>query len=161
MAWTKRQFIAAAYAKIGLGSHAYDAEPEDLQGALMELDMMMSAWSEKNITISWPLSANPEDADLDQDTGAPDRANHAIVYNLAQRIALDKGRAVPPRVDALALSGYNSLLAHYNPIPTMQKKRRTAGAGNRQRGYGRQSLNQATEQTIGAPGPTVEIRNDR
>ena len=140
MSWTKRQLIEQSLAKIGLSASNYDADPEDMQSALRELDVMMSEWEDKGIKIDWPFAVSPELSELDTETEAPTHLVAAIYFNLAQRIAIDFGRAVPPRVDALAKKNFDRALGKYNPIKPMVRGRRLAGAGNR-RGYcGRRAL---------------------
>lgn len=157
MSWTKRQYIEQAFNKIGLGSFAYDADPEDLQDALTELDAMMAEWSERGIDIGWPLSADPKNAKLETDTGAPDRANTAIFYNLAVRLAPDYGRTIAATVHSTAQSSFKRLLAHYTKIPKMIKGRRLSGAGNRRINA---TLPRTESDTIGAPEQQIGYSND-
>lgn len=138
---TKRHFISKALAKIGLGDVAYDADAEDLQDALSELNAMMAEWAERGIDIEWPLS---DTQDIETVTEAAAGEETAIIYNLAQRIAPDFGKAVAPRVDAIALRQFNRLMRAYNPTPLKQKTRRLSGAGNR-RGYGGRVFIPSTE----------------
>ena len=71
MSYTKRTIIEQAHAEIGLGSYAYDAQPEDLQDALLRLNALMAQWSGDSAQVGWP-SVNSELVDeLDSDSQLP------------------------------------------------------------------------------------------
>ena len=94
MSWTKRQFIQAAFEEIGLATYIFDIETDQLQTVVKKLDAMMGLWDSKGVNIGFPIATNPEDADLDTETNAPDAANEAIYLNLAIRIAPGYGKVL-------------------------------------------------------------------
>lgn len=131
MAWTKRDFVLQAFDEIGLGSYAFDLQPEQLNSALFKLDAMMAHWNGKGIRLGYPLPDSPNNSTLDQDSGVPDSANMAIVANLAVRIAPSLGKTVSPDTKAAAKSGYDLLLSlAANPIE-LGIQLLPSGAGNK------------------------------
>jgi len=130
MAYTKREFVTAALEEIGLASYVFDAQPEQLQSALVRLDAMMANWNGKGIRLAYPLPATAGGSSLDQDTFVPDSANEAIITNLAVRIAPSYGKAVSPDTKATARDAYNLLLSRAAMPPEMQlPDTMPAGAG--------------------------------
>jgi hypothetical protein len=87
MSWTKRQFVVQAFEEIGYASYTYDIQPEQLQAGLRRLEAMMGTWNGRGIRLGYPLSSNPDSAELDVSSNVPDSANEAIYTNLAIRIA--------------------------------------------------------------------------
>ena len=112
MGYTKRQYIEAAFDEIGLAAYTFDMQPEQFQSALRRLDGMMAEWNERGIRLGYPLPLSPQQSDLDSQTAVPDRANEAIVTNLACRIAPSYGKQVMPSTMATAREAYNLSLIH-------------------------------------------------
>lgn len=132
MSYTKRQFVTEAFEEIGLASYVYDLQPDALQGAVRRLDRMMAQWNARGIRLGYPLASNPDNANLDTDTGVPDSANEAIVCNLAMRIAPGFGKSVAADTKATAKTGLNTLQARAAVPPQMQfPGTMPAGAGNK------------------------------
>lgn len=132
MPWTKRQYINEAFTEIGLANYTFDMQPEQYTSALRRLDAMMADWYERGILLGYPLPLNPDDSDLDEMTGVPDRANDAIVTNLAVRIAPSYGKNVMPQTMTTARGALNTLLVRAATPGAMQYPTQTpAGAGNR------------------------------
>ena len=111
MSYTKRQFVMGAFEEIRLGTDEFDIGPEYLQMALKRLDRMMSEWNAKGLRLSYPIPANPENSDLDEETQVPDSSNEAIVTNLAIRIASMIGKTLSQDAKFIAKQGYNTLLS--------------------------------------------------
>ena len=133
MSWTKRQFIYQAFEAIGMAHYAFDLSPEELQSALRQLESMMATWNAKGLRLSYPIAADPDDADLDTLTDVPDRANEAIYSNLAMRIAPTFGKNVMPELKAWAHYAYLALLS-YTARPPFEKQFGSTlprGAGNK------------------------------
>lgn len=169
MSWTKRQLIERALAKIGLNKRDYEPEGEELTDALTDLDMMMLAWAEKNITFGWPFTRNPEDAQLDVETNIPTRAIKAIILNLACEIAPEYGKTPAPKVVTDADRTYRALLAHYNKPRRISRNRPLAGEGNRRNRHGlsfgssgrrRIFLRDRRGNELDAPLKGLELNND-
>lgn len=120
MAWSKRQLVDSAFEEIGLASYVFDLSPEQLQSAVKRLDAMMATWAEKGILVSFPVSANPDDGALAQDTGIPDYAAEAIYINLAVRLAPTVGKTVSPETKAAAKAAYDALVTRF-AIPNQQQ----------------------------------------
>jgi hypothetical protein len=135
MSWTKRQLIEEAYDEIGLASYAYDLAPEQLRGALRRLDSMMATWASEGIHLGYPLSANPQDSDLDTNSNLPLNTNSAVYTNLAIKIAPKHGKVLSIETKTSALNGYNALLSTAAVPNEMQLPcNMPSGAGNK--GYG-------------------------
>lgn len=94
MSWSKRQLVESAYEEIGLASYVFDLNPEQLQSVVKRLDAMMATWAGKGILVGFPVSTNPDDTTLAQDTGIPDYAAEPIYTNLALRLAPTIGKVV-------------------------------------------------------------------
>lgn len=135
MSWTKKQFILAAYEEIGLGSYIFDIQPEQLQAALRKLDTMMATWNAVGIRLSYPLPSNPDDSDISQLTTVPDKANEAIILNLALRLAPTIGKAVSMETTKNAKASYNMLLSHFAKPVEMQIPNLPLGAGHKAHDY--------------------------
>lgn len=121
MGWTKRQFIEQAFEEIGLAAYVFDLTPEQMQSALRRLDAMVAGWNANGIRIGWPMPSNPDNSDIDADTGAPDIANEAIYLNLAVRLAPSFGKVLSPDTKAGADFAYSNLLNQTSsPTPERQ-----------------------------------------
>jgi RNase H-fold protein (predicted Holliday junction resolvase) len=59
--YSKRQFVEAAFAEIGLASYAFDLQPQDLEQVLRRLDAMMAEWNAKGIRLGYPLPGSPRE----------------------------------------------------------------------------------------------------
>lgn len=132
MSYTKRQFVNAAFTQIGLANYTFDLQSEQLQTALRLLDGMMAMWANKGISLSYPIPTSPENSDLDDETNVPDRANEAIIFNLAQRIASAFGRQIMPELTKTAYYAYQGLLS-ISAMPQEMSLPNTMprGAGNK------------------------------
>lgn len=132
MGYSKRQFIDAALAEIGLANFAFDMGPEQVQWVLARLDAMMAEWNARGARLGYPLPSSPPSSDLDDETGVPDSAWEAIICNLAVRIAPGFGRTPMPETKARARSGCNTvLLASATPPERQYPGTLAAGAGNK------------------------------
>ena len=132
MGWTKRQFVTQAFEEIGLAAYVFDLTPEQLQSALRRLDSMMASWNAKGIRLGYPIPANPDDSDLDQETGVPDSANEAVYLNLGIRLAPGFGKSISTETKSSAKLAYDTLLAR-TAMPVEQQLPGTmpSGAGNK------------------------------
>jgi hypothetical protein len=137
MSYTKRQFVTKAYEKIGLADYVFDLSPEQLQSACEELDALMADWAGKGIRIGWPFAMNPDNSNIDTDTGAPWQANLAIYTNLAITFASNIGKSVPGELLKSASSSYASVLrfaVKSNMVEMQYSSGTPMGAGNKWRG---------------------------
>jgi hypothetical protein len=107
---TKRQIVDMAYASIGLATHTFDLQPEQLENARRVLDAMMATWNAKGIRVGWPLPSDPNSGDMDEETYLPDSALEAAYMNLGVRIAPFHGKTVPPDYKASARIAYDAML---------------------------------------------------
>lgn len=132
MSWSKRQFVEAAFAEIGLGAYNFDLSPEMLQVGLERLDSMMATWNARGFRLAYPIPADAKSGDLDEITNVPDSANEAIYQNLALRIAPVFGKVVSMELKQAAMYGYNAMISKNAKIPEMQLNQTVpAGAGSK------------------------------
>lgn len=121
-----------AFEEIGYASYAYDLQPEQLQAGLRRLEAMMGTWNGRGVRLSYPLSSNPDAADLDTNSNVPDSANEAIYTNLAIRIAPIVGKTASPETKQAARAAYMELLSRFAKPQEMQfPNTMPAGAGNK------------------------------
>lgn len=115
MGWTKRQLINKAFAELGLGSYALDAEPDELRDAMHQLDAMMGRWTGRGIVFDtvYPQPASLDAGDIDADSNVPSNATEAVYLNLALRIAPGFGKTPSPDTKRDARRAYSDLLAGY------------------------------------------------
>lgn len=132
MAWTKQQFIEAAFEEIGLASYTFDLQPQQLESALRRLDTMIASWNALGIRIGYPIPVNPNQSSLSESTEVPDSANDAIILNLAIRLAPSYGRTVMAETKMNAKQTYDTLLSRAAIPPEMQfPDTLPVGAGNK------------------------------
>ena len=132
MPFSKRQFIEAAFAEIGMAGYVFDLQPQDLEQALRRLDAMMAEWNAKGIRLGYPLPSSPQFSDINAASEVPDSANEAIITNLGVRLAAGYGKAVMPQTMMIAKQAYNTLLSRATaPIPAQLPGTMPAGAGNK------------------------------
>ena len=94
-----------------------------LQLALRRLDAMMAGWNARGIRLGYPLPSSPSDSSLTEPTGVPDRANEAVILNLAILLAPGIGKTVSADTRIQARAALNTLLARAAMPPEMQKMR--------------------------------------
>lgn len=133
MAYTKRDIINMAFEEIGLAAYVFDLQPQQLDGALRRLDVMMATWNGKGIRLGYPLPSSPGSSDLDQDIEVSDAALEAMALNLAVRIAPGYGKTVSPDTKASAKNAYNQIIAQSAKPIEMQLDNMSipSGAGNK------------------------------
>lgn len=132
MAWTKRDFILQAFDEAGLASYVFDLTPEQMQSALRKLNNMLATWNAKGIRLGFPLSSSPDGDDLDDSASVPDRANEAIVMNLAIRISPSFGKVAAVETKIAARQAYDAMLVHYaQPLEMAYSGTLPVGSGNK------------------------------
>lgn len=132
MSWTKRQFVTQAFEEIGYASYAFDLQPEQLQAGLRRLEAMIATWNGRGVRLSYPLSSNPDNADLDTATNVPDSANEAIYANLAIKIAPMVGKTASPETKQTARAAYMQLLSRFTKPNELQlPNSMPSGTGNK------------------------------
>jgi len=132
MGYSKRQFIEAAFAEIGLASYAFDLQPEQLEAARQRLDAMMADWNGKGIRLGYPIPVSPQDGSIDEQTNVPDSAYEAIICNLGIRLAPSYGKQVMNETKATAKQGYDTLMQRATaPLEQQFPNTMPSGAGNK------------------------------
>lgn len=132
MGYTKRQYIEEAFTELGLADYVFNLTAQELATALRRLDAMMAEWNARGIRLGYPLPLSPQQSDLDEQTGVPDRANEAIIANLAIRIAPSYGKQPLPGTLSTAREAYGAVVAIAAQPNEMQfPNTMPAGAGNK------------------------------
>jgi hypothetical protein len=158
MGLSRRQFIAAAMAEIGMADYVFDLQAEDLQVAARRLNSMLMDWNGRGVRLGYALVSDWATVDLDADTLVPDVAEEAIITNLAIRIAPGYGKTVSPDTKAAAKNGYNTLLGRAAVPPTMQfPSSLPAGAGNKPWRYDDPFLPRPRDDLAAGPDATLEF----
>lgn len=91
MSYTKRKIITEAFTEIGLGTYNFDAQPEDLQNALLRLNAMLAEWT---LTGADTDALTPFEDDLDADSLIPMSDIRAVICGLAVNLAPSFGKVV-------------------------------------------------------------------
>jgi hypothetical protein len=159
MAWTKRQFVEAAFEEIGLAAYVYDLQPEQLNGALRRMDAMLATWNTKGIRLGYPLPSTAGGSDLDEDSNVPDAANQAIILNLAIQLAPGFGKQVSQDTKRNAKDAYCALLMISTRPPEMQMPgSMPAGAGNKPwQGFDREYLEEPSNPLLAGDDSVLEF----
>jgi hypothetical protein len=132
MGYSKRQFLEAAFTEIGLADYVFNLTAQELATALRRLDAMMAEWNERGLRLGYPLPGSPQFSDLDAPSGVPDRANEAVITNLACRIAPSYGKQVLPGTMTTARGALNTILVRAaSPTPMRYPGTLPVGAGNK------------------------------
>lgn len=131
MGYTKRDFVTGAFSEIGMADYVYDLTPDQLNDAMLKLDRMIAMWNGRGIRLGWPIPGGT-DADLDEETDAPDSAWEAVTTNLAVRLAPGYGKQVMQETKTVAATSYNELIARSVQSPPMRfPTTLPLGAGNK------------------------------
>lgn len=158
MSWTRQDFIESAFEEIGLAGYIFDLQPEQLEKAKRRLDAMMATWNSKGIRLGYPLTANPSDSNLDDDTTVPDAANEAIYLNLAIRLAPTLGKTISAETRQTAKDAYDGLLARA-AMPSERQLPSTmpSGMGNRPWNLERPFVNPPQKTIDAGPDSSLEF----
>lgn len=97
---TKLEIIQQSFEELGLGSYAYDAQPEDLQTALTRLNALLGYWSSVGALTGFPLGGS-----LDDESGVPIDAERGVICALAVDIAPAYGKSAMRETKIAAREG--------------------------------------------------------
>ena len=132
MGLTKRQFIELAFDEIGFSDYVYNLSAAQLEAALRKMDAMVATWNALGLNISYALPTDQADSDLSTDSGVPDRANEAIILNLAIRLAPSFGKVPSPDTKINASMAYNAMFAvSAKPLQMQFPETLPSGQGNK------------------------------
>lgn len=115
MSYTKRKIINEAFTEIGLGSYNFDAQPEDLQNALLRLNAMLSEWTLAGADTG---ADTPFVDDLDADSLVPMTDIRAVICGLAVSLAPSFGKIVSPDTMKAAVNGKRLVIKRNATIPS-------------------------------------------
>jgi len=130
MGWTKGEIIRSAYTELGI-SYDFDLDPQMIESARHELDVMMMLWDAQGVMIGYSGATSPGGGSVNDDSGLPAMAFDAVIKNLAVRLAPKLGKQVMRESKVAAHVAYNFLVSQ-SAIPTIRKLNPSAfpaGAG--------------------------------
>lgn len=128
----KRYLISQAMIEIGMGGYQFDASPEEHADILRQLDAMVASWSSKNVDINYNIPTNPEDSDLDDDSGIDLKHAAAVYKSLAVEICPMYGKQPSIQLIKTQADTYNAMLSDVAVLPSRTYPTRyPLGAGNR------------------------------
>ena len=138
---TKGDIVLVALRKAGLASNStiVQPEPEMVDDALTDLELMLSEWENEGIRLGFIFSDEFEGPDTGDDHGLLPGDINSVAFCLAQRILTDTLRPVPPSLASQARSAYEAMLYRQIEIPPLQRRNdMPRGSGNKEfGGYGR------------------------
>lgn len=130
---TKRDLIGQAYIEVALNNWDYDVTPEELDKALMRLDMLAAELVGRGIDIGYNAPSAVGLSNLSDELGCPDQAFFGLAVLLAKRLCSSMGKQLSQSSrEALndAMKAVRS--AAVVLVPSMSLARGTPlGSGNR------------------------------
>lgn len=132
---TKGDLVLIALRKSGLASNSSltQPEPEMIDDALTDLELMIAEWENKGIRLGFvfsPVDAGPDTGDLH---GLLPGDVNSVAMCLAQRILTDTLRPVPPSLAAQSRDAYEAMLYRQIEIPELVRRNdMPRGAGNKE-----------------------------
>ncbi|WOZ57839.1 peptidoglycan hydrolase [Shewanella phage ZP9] len=131
---TKGDIVLLALRKAALASNSTltQPEPEMVDDALTDLELMLAEWLNKSIDIGFAFADPLVGPDTGDDHGIESGNVNAVAFNLAKRILTDNLRPVPDSLAAQAVEAYESLLYTTLTIPSLQRRNdMPVGKGNK------------------------------
>ena len=138
---TKGDLVLAALRKLGVASDATltDVEPQSVEDAVSDLEMMMAEWYQDGagIVTGYVFSSDDNPPATGDDHGMRSSAVRAVVHNLAVTIAPDYSIEPSPKLITTARNG-KELLYKYSALNKAKAtgrmcypNRMPVGSGNR------------------------------
>lgn len=109
--WTKQEIIQEAFGELALAGYIFNLEPEDLQGALRRMDLLLASWMAKGIDLGYVPPVTADAGNLDDPSGLPDRAIETVILHLAIRLAAGRGKTLSQATLAVAKQGFDNLMS--------------------------------------------------
>ncbi len=81
---TKNDIVLTAYEELSISGITSSPSPEDIRMAVKRLDMMVLAWQNSGLCLSYVRSEGFNNIDPNQDSGLNDVNAHAVSLNLAK-----------------------------------------------------------------------------
>lgn len=135
MSYTKRKLVEGAFAGLALGD-AFNVPVEDKLMALGIMEAMIAQWEVRGIVLGYTMPLNPDDSNLDDESGIAPKHVLAVIRNLELELAPTFGKVVAPERARQAKTYYDALLLAATQPPQQQLRAgMPLGAGNRRYGY--------------------------
>jgi hypothetical protein len=129
---TKGTLIIRALGKLGIANYVFDTEAEEDASALRQLDSLAARWQGQLKPIGYLQPSSNGGSLPTDDSGIDERDIDAFIYNLADVLAPDYGKSVPPQVARVAIETRSELFCRYANLQEYQLTGKTpVGAGNR------------------------------
>ena len=126
MTYTKRELVTKALSAIGIASYEFDADAEQIDDGVEDLDGMMALWSRKGIDISYNFSGGPS-----EESGIPPSSYEAVITNLSLRLAPSYGKEISREVRKQANVAKRALYAEAARPIEMQYRTIPIGAAHK------------------------------
>ncbi len=108
---TKNDIVLTAYEELSISGITSSPSPEDIRMAVKRLDMMVLAWQNSGLCLSYVRSEGFNNIDPNQDSGLNDVNAHAVSLNLAKTLAPAFGKPLNPDTRAEARKAYLGLFS--------------------------------------------------
>ncbi len=129
---TKRLVINMAYDEVRMAVPEFQVNPNELNTALLKLDILMAEWAVSGIYLGYNQPTIPGDGDLDDAIGIPNATLHSVALYLALRISPAFGKSLSKETSGALVQAMSNLRAMSARIPNMRYPRTTPlGQGNR------------------------------
>lgn len=149
---TKGDLVLIALRKAGLASRSslIQPEPEMVDDALTDLELMLAEWENEGIVLNYLFAEETEGPD----TGDLHQLNpgdiNSVALCLAKRILTDVRQAIPDSLATQAKEAYEAMLYRQVSIPSLVRRNdMPTGQGNKSyNGYGRFYVEQNPEEQL-------------
>lgn len=131
---TKGDLVLVALRKAGLASRStlVQPEPEMVEDALTDLELMIAEWENKGIRLGYHFADEQLGADTGDDHGLLPGDINSVALCLAQRILTDVNRVVPQSLAVQARDAYEAMQYRQIEVPSLQRRNdMPTGQGNR------------------------------
>lgn len=121
---TKGDIVLMALRKAAIASNSTltQPEPQMVDDALTDMELMLAEWGNKSIDVGYIFADPLIGPDTQDEHGVQSGNINAIAFNLAKRILTDNLRAVPDSLASQAADAYESLLYTTLQIPSLVRR---------------------------------------
>lgn len=104
---TKGELANAALEELGISNITTGPSPDEIALTIRNMDRMVLSWENKNLCTTYLPSNGTIDAN--QESGLNEQNEHAVILNLAKRVAPLFGKQVPMQTSIDAKEAYDNL----------------------------------------------------
>lgn len=129
--YTKRDIINISLTKLGIANYDFDVQPEMYDDLLKQLDLFIANLGADGINVGYSFASNPNDSDLDGQSGIARGRVLGVALNFAVLIASDFGKVVPQSLIDAAENALSALTESVVTPPKQVSRLTYGGGGNR------------------------------